>query len=75
MAFTDLLPTTTTATPTASKTVPTEFLVASETHGVAQDLLLAISKQESRFSPGVQSVAGPGHHGTMPATAEEAYRD
>ena len=49
-----------------------EFLVASETHGVAQDLLLAISKQESRFSPGVQSVAGArGIMQLMPATAEE----
>ena len=49
-----------------------EFLAASETHGVAHDLLLAISKQESRFSPGVQSVAGArGMMQLMPATAEE----
>ena len=49
-----------------------EFLAASETHGVAHDLLLAISKQESRFSPGVQSVAGArGVMQLMPATAEE----
>ena len=49
-----------------------EFLAAAETHGVAQDLLLAISKQESRFSPGVQSVAGArGMMQLMPATAEE----
>jgi soluble lytic murein transglycosylase len=39
---------------------------------VAHDLLLAISKQESRFSPGVQSVAGArGMMQLMPATAEE----
>ena len=49
-----------------------EFLAASKTHGVAHDLLMAISKQESRFSPGVQSVAGArGMMQLMPATAEE----
>ena len=49
-----------------------DFLKASEQHNVAHDLLLAISKQESRFSPGVRSVAGArGVMQLMPATAEE----
>lgn len=49
-----------------------DFLAASEQHDVAHDLLLAISKQESRFSPGVSSVAGArGVMQLMPATAEE----
>ena len=47
-----------------------EMQTASEQHGVRQELLLAIAKQESRFAPAVRSVAGAiGLMQLMPATA------
>ena len=47
-----------------------EMQTASEQQGVRQELLLAIAKQESRFSPAVRSVAGAiGLMQLMPATA------
>ena len=49
-----------------------ELQSASETEAVRKELLLAIAKQESRFSPGVRSPVGAiGLLQLMPATAEE----
>ena len=48
------------------------FETASEQEAVRNELLLAIAKQESRFSPGVSSPVGAiGLLQLMPATAEE----
>ena len=50
----------------------TTFQQAADTERVPMDLLLAIAKQESRFAPGVASIAGAqGLMQLMPATAEE----
>lgn len=49
-----------------------EFSTGAETNGLRPELLLAITKQESRFSPGVRSIAGAiGLMQLMPATAAE----
>ena len=49
-----------------------DFRAGAATHGVRPELLLAITKQESRFSPGVRSIAGAiGLMQLMPATAAE----
>ncbi|MGB1775131.1 MAG: transglycosylase SLT domain-containing protein [Synechococcus sp.] len=48
------------------------FQQAAQEERVPQDLLLAIAKQESRFAPGVASIAGAqGLMQLMPATAQE----
>ena len=49
-----------------------EFSSGAEANGLRPELLLAITKQESRFSPGVRSIAGAiGLMQLMPATAAE----
>jgi len=52
--------------------LPEVFETASQSEAVRRELLMAIAKQESRFSPGVSSPVGAiGLLQLMPATAEE----